>query len=84
MYVFEKVRWIGYDGLKATFNNEAGEITDFENKLDNDGEKLVEFKRSQTKFQSLRSALIEYGDIKYINLNLEHKKNLIPIVYYTN
>jgi hypothetical protein len=84
MYVFEKVRWIGYNGLKATFNNEAGEITDFENKLDKDGEKLVEFKRSQTKFQSLRSALIEYGDIKYINLNLEHKKNLIPIDYYKN
>lgn len=84
MYIFEKVRWIGYDGLKATFNNEAGEITDFENKLDKNGEKIVDFKRSHTKFQSLRSALIEYGDIKYINLNLEHKKNLIPIDYYKN
>lgn len=84
MYVFEKVRWIGYNGLNATFNNEGGEITDFENKLDKDGEKIVEFKRSHTKFQSLRSALIEYGDIKYINLNLEHKKSLIPIDYYKN
>ena len=84
MYVFEKVRWVGYKGLEAMFNNVAGETMGFEHKLDKNGERIVEFKRSQTKFQSLRSALIEYGDIKYLNLNIEMKTNLIPLDYYKN
>ena len=84
MYVFEKVRWVGYKGLEAKFNNVAGETMGFEHKLDKNGERIVEFKRSQTKFQSLRSALIEYGDIKYLNLNIEMKMNLIPLDYYKN
>ena len=85
MYVHEKVRWVGYDGLEARFNNVAGETMGFETKLDKDGEKIVEFKRSQTKIQSLRSALIEYGDLKYLKLNIpDNKSNLIPMTYYSN
>jgi hypothetical protein len=84
MYVFEKVRWVGYKDLEAKFNNVAGELMGFEHKLDKNGERIVEFKRSQTKFQSLRSALIEYGDIKYLNLKIEMKTNLIPLDYYKN
>jgi hypothetical protein len=85
MYVYEKVRWVRYDGLKAIFNNEAGEMMSFETKLDKDGEKLVEFKRSQTKIQSLRSALIEYGDLRYLHLDIpENKSDLIPLSYYSN
>jgi hypothetical protein len=88
MYVYEKVRWIGYNGLEASFNNEAGESMSFETKLDKNGEKLVEFKRSQIKIQSLRSSLIDYGDLFYLNLNLDsnfkNKSNLIPLAYYSN
>ena len=88
MYVYEKVRWIGYNGLEASFNNEAGESMSFETKLDKNGEKLVEFKRSQIKIQSLRSSLIDYGDLFYLNLNLnvnfKNKSNLIPLEYYSN
>lgn len=83
MYVYEKVRWVKYDGLNAIFNNEAGETMSFETKLDKDGEKMVEFKRSQTKIQSLRSALIEYGDLRYLHLDIpENKSNLISMSYY--
>ena len=95
MYVHEKVRWVGYEGLEAKFNNVAGETMGFETKLDKDGEKIVEFKRSQTKIQSLRSALIEYGDLKYLNLidykgeeimkneNLDfHPKTLCLLIQY--
>ena len=85
MYVYEKVRWVKYDGLNAIFNNEAGETMSFETKLDKDGEKMVEFTRSQTKTQSLRSALIEYGDLKYLHLDVpENKSNLIPMSYYSD
>ena len=84
MYVFEKVRWVGYKGLEAKFNNVAGETMGFEHKLDKNGERIVDFKRSQTKFQSLRSALIEYGDIKYLNLKIDMKTDLIPLDYYKN
>ena len=85
MYVYEKVRWVKYDGLKAIFNNEAGDLMSFETKLDKDGEKIVEFKRSQTKIQSLRSALIEYGDLRYLHLDIpENKSDLIPLSYYSN
>ena len=85
MYVHEKVRWIGYEGVEARFNNIAGETMGFETKLDKNGEKIVEFKRSQTKIQSLRSALIEYGDLRYLKLNIpENKSNLIPMTYYSN
>lgn len=87
MYVYEKVRWIGYDGkenIEATFNNVNGEIIGFENKLDKNGDKIVDFKRSQTKIQSLRSALIEYGDCMYLNINVSHKTDLITPEYYKN
>jgi hypothetical protein len=87
MYVFEKVRWIGYsgmNGIEATFNNVNGETMGFENKLDKNGDKIVDFKRSQTKIQSLRSALIEYGDCMYLNLNVSHKSDLINSDYYKN
>jgi hypothetical protein len=85
MYVYEKVRWIGYEGVEARFNNEAGESMGFESKLDKNGEKIVEFKRSHVKIQNLRSALIEYGDLKYLKLNIpENKSNLIPMNYYSN
>lgn len=85
MYVYEKVRWVKYDGLKAIFNNEAGELLSFETKLDKNGEKIVEFKRSQTKIQSLRSALIEYGDLRYLHLDIsENKSNLISMSYYSD
>ncbi len=85
MYVHEKVRWIGYEDVEARFNNEAGETMGFETKLDKNGEKYIEFKRSQTKIQNLRSALIEYGDLKYLKLNIpENKSNLIPLSYYSN
>jgi hypothetical protein len=87
MYVFEKVRWIGYsgmNGIEATFNNVNGETTGFENKLDKNGDKIVDFKRSQTKIQSLRSALIEYGDVMYLNLDVSHKSDLINSEYYKN
>jgi hypothetical protein len=85
MYVHEKVRWIGYEGVEARFNNVAGETMGFETKLDKNGEKIIEFKRSHTKFQSLRSALIEYGDLRFLKLNIpENKSNLIPMTYYSN
>ena len=87
MYVYEKVRWIGYsgkNGIEATFNNVNGETIGFENKLDKNGEKIVDFKRSQTKIQSLRSALIEYGDVMYLNLDVLHKSDLITPDYYKN
>ena len=44
MYVYEKVRWIGYSGInenisiEATFNNLSGETMGFENKLDKNGD----------------------------------------------
>jgi hypothetical protein len=85
MYVYEKVRWVNYNGLEALFNNESGESMSFETKLDKNGNKIVEFKRSQTKIQTLRSALIEYGDLKYLYLDIPEKKsNLIPFDYYSN
>ena len=90
MYVYEKVRWIGYSGtnsnigIEATFNNVNGETIGFENKLDKNGDKIVDFKRSQTKIQSLRSALIEYGDVMYLNLDISHKTDLISPEYYRN
>jgi uncharacterized protein YlzI (FlbEa/FlbD family) len=90
MYVYEKVRWIGYSGkngdigIEATFNNMNGETMGFENKLDKNGERIVDFKRSQTKIQSLRSALIEYGDVMYLNLDVSHKSDLITPEYYRN
>ena len=87
MYVYEKVRWIGYsgiNGIEATFNNMNGETMGFENKLDKNGERIVDFKRAQTKIQSLRSALIEYGDIMYLNIDVSHKTDLITPEYYRN
>jgi hypothetical protein len=90
MYVYEKVRWIGYSGInenisiEATFNNLSGETMGFENKLDKNGDKIVDFKRSQTKIQSLRSALIEYGDVMYLNIDVSHKSDLITPEYYKN
>jgi hypothetical protein len=87
MYVYEKVRWIGYSGkygIEATFNNLSGETMGFENKLDKNGDKIVDFKRSQTKIQSLRSALIEYGDCMYLNIEISHKSDLINPDYYKN
>jgi hypothetical protein len=85
MYVYEKVRWERYDGLHAIFTNEAGDLLSFETKLGKDGEKIVDFKRSQTKIETLRSALIEYGDLRYLHLDIpENKTNLIQMSYYSD
>lgn len=67
MAIPAKVTFDSYDkdnGYEITFKLESGETIIFDDRNQN-------LKRIQCKIQSLRSALIEYGDVKYLSHSFE-------------
>lgn len=79
MFVYEKINISHYDDYQIKLADSSGKIKDFDDI--NDG-----IKKSQAKIQSLRSALIEYGDVKYLHLekNIKDVKPMIDSNYFTN
>jgi len=81
MFVYDKYNISHYDDyqIKLADNSSSKKIKDFDDI--NDG-----VKKSQAKIQSLRSALIEYGDVKYLHLgkNIKEVKPMVDINYFTN
>ena len=76
MFVYDKVYFDSYDGyeIKIKINNKIYKFDELDTGI----------KKSQAKIQSLRSALIEYNDVKYLHIDKFFNKPMIKMDYYTN
>ena len=76
MFVYDKVFFDSYDGyeIKISLNNKIYKFDELD----------IGIKKSQAKIQSLRSALIEYNDVKYLHIDKFFNKPMIKMDYYTN
>ena len=76
MFVYDKVFFDKYDDyeIKLSLNN----------KIYNFDELNTGIKKSQAKIQSLRSALIEYNDVKYLHIDKFFNKPIIKMDYFIN
>ena len=76
MFVYDKVFFDSYDGyeIKLSLNNKIYKFDELDTGI----------KKSQAKIQSLRSALIEYNDVKYLHIDKFFNKPMIKMDYYTN
>ena len=79
MLIYDYIEFDKYEDYNMKFKNSDGKIMDFDNIN-------VGIKKSQCKIQSLRSALIEYGDVKYLHLQdlISKRKKIIDFSYYSN
>ena len=80
MFLYDKVDSYYYDetGYNIHLKLSSNKLLSFNNTMGDD------IKRSQCKIQTLRSALIEYGDVKFLHIDTGNKKYVINPNYYTN
>lgn len=78
MFVYDKVTFDSYkDDYFIKIQMSDSKIIDFDNV--NSG-----IKKSQAKIQTLRSALIEYSDVKYLHIDKYFDTPMIKMDYFTN
>jgi len=77
MFVYDKVTFDSYDDYQIKIKMSDNKVLYFDNINNN-------IKKSQAKIQSLRSALIEYNDVKYLHIEKYFNKPIIKIDYFTN
>ena len=77
--IYDEIKFDKYEDYNMKFKNSDGVVMDFDNIS-------IGIKKSQCKIQSLRSALIEYGDVKYLHLDnlISKRKKFIGFNYYSN
>lgn len=78
MFVYDKITFDSYiDDYFIKIKTSDGKVIDF----DNLGSSI---KKSQAKIQTLRSALIEYSDVKYLHIEKYYDTPMIKMNYYSN
>ena len=77
MFIYDKVTFDSYKDYQIKIKMNDGKILYFD-------EINTNIKKSQAKIQSLRSALIEYGDVKYLHIDKYFNKPMIKMDYFVN
>jgi hypothetical protein len=77
MFIYDKVTFDSYEDYQIKIKMDDGTILYFDDINNN-------IKKSQAKIQSLRSALIEYNDVKYLHIDKYFNKPIIKMDYYVN
>ena len=77
MFIYDKVTFDSYEDYQIKIKMSDGKNLYFDDVNTN-------IKKSQAKIQSLRSALIEYGDVKYLHIDKYFNKPMIKMDYFVN